>query len=243
MSHHAVAGYSMRLTQGVPFDCQPSRTLSSLFRERPVEKFAAGGAIFWEGDPAKHIFEVVEGTLRAFRILGDGRRVIMGFLRKGDVLGVSVRDRYLYTVEAITPVELRRFARHHFESESARDPHLKEQLFSRLCDEMAAAQDQMALISRRSADEKVAGFLLLMARTQGQHPYMVLDLPMTRLDIADYLNMTIETVSRTITKLAGSGVIATVGRHSIALLKVDALVALAEGGSSATARSVRHARA
>lgn len=243
MSPQAFAGYPVRLTEGASFDCQPPRTLSSLFSQRPVEKFAAGSAIFWEGDQAKHIFEVVEGTLRAFRIVGDGRRVIMGFLRKGDVLGVSVRDRYLYTVEAITPVELRRFARHQFESESARDPHLKEQLFSRLCDEMAAAQDQMALISRRSADEKVAGFLLLMARTQVRSTCVVLELPMTRLDIADYLNMTIETVSRTITKLAGSGVIATVGRHSIALLKLDALVALAEGGTNAASRPMRCAKA
>lgn len=75
MSHQALAGYPMHLTEGAPFDRQPPRTLSSLFRQRPLQRFAAGSAIFWEGDPAKHIFEVVEGTLRAFRIVGDGRRV------------------------------------------------------------------------------------------------------------------------------------------------------------------------
>ncbi|MDK1491213.1 Crp/Fnr family transcriptional regulator [Sinorhizobium sp. 7-81] len=131
---------------------------------QPVERFAAGAAVFWEGEPAKHTFEVIEGTLRALRILGDGRRVIMGFLRPGDLLGVPLKDDYLYTVQAVTPAELRRVPRRRLENESARAPYLREQLFSRLCDEMAAAQDQMVFLSRRSADEKVAGFLLMMAR-------------------------------------------------------------------------------
>ena len=119
--------------------------------------------------------------------------------------------------------------KHRFESLSEREPQLKEQLFSKLCDEMAAAQDQMVLLSRRSAEEKLAGFFLLMTRGQVQNRRMLIELPMTRLDIADYLGMTIETVSRAITKLAGCGVIATVGRHSIAVLNMNALVALAGG--------------
>lgn len=94
---------------------------------------------------------------------------------------------------------------------------------------MAAAQEQMVLLSRRSAEEKLAGFFLLMARGRVQSRRMFIELPMTRLDIADYLGMTIETVSRTITKLAGCHVIAAVGRHSIALLNMNALVALAGG--------------
>lgn len=218
--------------------------LSSLFDRQPVERFGPGAAVFWEGDQAKHIFEVVEGTLRALRILSDGRRVIIGFLRKGDLLGVSLRQRYLYTVEAITPAEVRRFARRRFESESARQPHLKAQLFSRLCDEMAAAQDQMMLLSRRSAEEKVAGFLLRMARDGLESRHLVVELRMTRLDMADYLGMTIETVSRTITKLAGSGIIKAVGRHSIAILKMNALIALAGIDCGDTARAAaRYARA
>lgn len=203
-------------------------TISSLFCRQSIERFAPGSAVFWEGDAAKNIFEVAGGTLRAYRILNDGRRVILGFARPGDLLGVSLRGHYLYTVEAITPVEVRRLPKHFFESLSEREPHLKEQLFSKLCDEMAAAQDQMVLLSRRSAEEKLAGFLLLMARGQLQNRRTVIDLPMTRLDIADYLAMTIETVSRIITKLAGCGVIATAGR-SVAVLKPDALVALAGG--------------
>ncbi|MEY9626396.1 Crp/Fnr family transcriptional regulator [Sinorhizobium fredii] len=203
--------------------------LSSVFSLQPLERFAPGQPVFWEGDEARHIFEVGDGMLRALRMLADGRRIIVGFLRPGDLLGVSLRERYIYTVEAITPVELRRFSRWRFEDVVARQPHLREQLFSRLCDEMTAAQDQTVLLSRRSADEKLANFLLMMAQDRHGDRTPVIDLPMARLDIADYLGMTIETVSRTITKLASSGIIASPVKRSIIVLKMQALQSIAEG--------------
>ncbi len=202
--------------------------LSSMFVEQPRECFAAGRTIFWEGDKATHVFEVADGMLRALRLLSDGRRIIVGFLRPGDLMGVSFRDQYIYTVEAVTKVELRRFPRHLFEDEIARQPRLRNLLFSRLCDEMSAAQDQAVLLSRRSADEKLANFLLLMKSHRiGQH--VAVDLPMTRQDIADYLGMTIETVSRTTTKFASSGIVATPDRHVIMILRMDALRSIANG--------------
>jgi CRP/FNR family transcriptional regulator len=202
--------------------------LSSLFRRQPIEKFEPGRAIFWEGDEATHIFEVTDGMLRALRLLGDGRRIIVGFLRPGDILGVSLRERYLYSVEAVSPVELHRLPRRRFEDEVARNSQLQQQVFSRLRDEMTAAQDQAVLLSRRCADEKLANFLLMMRNDQSCNRTSVVDLPMTRLDIADYLGMTIETVSRTITKFANNGIIAAPGRRSITVLKMDALRSMAD---------------
>ncbi|CCE97253.1 Crp/Fnr family transcriptional regulator [Sinorhizobium fredii] len=206
--------------------------LPCLFSRRPVERVAPGQAVFWEGDEATHIFEVADGMLRALRLLGDGRRIIVGFLRPGDLLGVSLKERYLYTVEAVSAVELRRFPRRRFEDEVARYPHLQQQLFSKLSDEMTAAQDQTVLLSRRSAEEKLANFFLMMTRCEICERTWVVDLPMTRLDIADYLGMTIETVSRTITKLANSGIIATPERRSITVLKMETLRSLADGDES-----------
>lgn len=203
--------------------------LSSVFSLQPAVEFVPGQAIFWEGDEAQHVFQVDEGMLRALRLLSDGRRVIVGFLRPGDLLGVSLKERYLYTVEAITHVKLRRFRRRRFEDEVARQPHLRTQLFSRLCDEMTAAQDQAVLLSRRSADEKVANFLLLMAEDRFADGTVFVNLPMTRLDIADYLNMTIETVSRTITKFASCGMIVAPDRRSIIILKRHVLQSIADG--------------
>lgn len=207
----------------------PPPTLRALFGRQPVEKFEAGAAILWEGDTASHIFEVMEGVLRVFRILSDGRRVITGFLYPSDILGVSFKDRYLYSVEAVTPAQVRRFGRNRFQEEISRSPELRPQLFARLCDEMAAAQDQMVLLARKNAEERVCSFLLLLARRMGgpQQGAPVIELAMTRLDMADYLGLTIETVSRTMTKLTNRGVIAPAGRHGIRILRFEKLVSLA----------------
>ncbi len=219
-------------------------SLSSLFGGQPVEKFESGSAVFWEGAAATHVFEVVEGVLRVFKILGDGRRVITGFVYPGDLLGVSLKDHYLYTAEAVTKTKVRRFARHRFQDEINQSPELRPQLFARLCDEMAAAQDQMVLLARKSAEERVSSFLLVIARRlaggqsandqagdrlAGERPKAspVVEIPMTRLDMADYLGLTIETVSRTMTRLAARGVIAPSGRHAILIRKLAKLALLA----------------
>ena len=143
--------------------------------------------------------------------------MITGFIYPGDLLGVSLRDRYLYSAEAVTPTKLRRFSRQRFQDEIGRSPELRPQLFAQLCDEMAAAQDQMVLLARKNAEERVCSFLLLIARRIHRQPQAapVIEIPMTRLDMADYLGLTIETVSRTMTSLTGRGIIATAGRHAL----------------------------
>jgi CRP/FNR family transcriptional regulator len=204
-------------------------SLQNLFSRQAVEKFEGGTAVFWEGDAARHVFEVVEGVLRVFKIMGDGRRVITGFIYPGDLLGVSLKDQYLYTAEAVTKTKLRRFARTRFQDEINQSPELRPQLFARLCDEMAAAQDQMVLLARKSAEERVSSFLLIIARrlSGNRQAAPVVEIPMTRLDMADYLGLTIETVSRTMTKLISSGVIAPSGRHAIIICKPGKLAMLA----------------
>lgn len=215
-------------------------TLEGLFGRLPLESFESGSAVFWEGDAAAHVFAVVEGVLRVFKILGDGRRVITGFVHAGDLLGLSLKDRYLYSAEAVTTVKLRRFARTRFQDEINQAPELRPQLFARLCDEMAAAQDQMVLLARKSAEERVASFLLITARRRAGNGEIAaaIEIPMTRLDMADYLGLTIETVSRSMTKLAARGVIAAGGRHAIAIRKPGLLVQLAGEGEDEADRSL-----
>ena len=187
-----------------------TQTLHSLFSRQAVEKCTPGDSILWQGDAATHIFEVVEGVLRVFRILTDGRRVITGFFYPGDILGVSLKDRYLYSAEAVTAAKVRRFPRKRLQDEMTQSPELRPQLFALLCDEMAAAQDQMVLLSSKSAEERVCTFLLSIARRKNsaRQDAAVVEVPMTRLDIADYLGLTIETVSRAMSRLASLGVIA-----------------------------------
>jgi CRP/FNR family transcriptional regulator len=192
-------------------------TLASIFAGQVIERLDAGDALFWQGDAARDLFEVVSGALRTVRVLSDGRRVITGFLFAGDVVGVSLKDRYLATVEAIAPTEVRRLRRHHFEDLIERRPSLRPQLIEHLCDEMTAAQEQVVLLARKSAEERVASFLLsLVHRRYGQpHPGYRLFLPMTRLDVADYLGLTIETVSRIMTRLVSRDIIANQGRFIV----------------------------
>lgn len=210
---------STALSPIVPVNQHPK--LKDLFDGQPAELFSAGEAIFWEGDEARHIFDVLEGVLRVCRMLPDGRRAIVGFIYPGDVLGVSFQDRYLFIAEAVTDVKVRRFTRGRFFSLVDQSPALRPQLFALLCDEMSATQDQMLLLNRKSAEERVVSFLLAVHRKSALDDNIAL--PMTRLDIADYLGLTIETISRMISSLSRRGLIRTLGRHGVALQKLAAL--------------------
>ena len=130
----------------------------------------------------------------------------MGFIYPGDVLGVSFQSRYIFTAEAVTDVKVRRFSRARFFASVNESQALRPQLFAMLCDEMSAAQDQMLLLGRKSAEERVVSFLLPVHRKSGVGERI--ELPMSRLDIADYLGLTIETVSRMMTGLGRRGLIA-----------------------------------
>ena len=228
-------GVSASHSPAVLFDAatEPSPTLRDLFRSQPTETFAAGQALFWEGDKAGQIFDVLEGVPRVYRILPDGRRAIVGFIHPGDVIGVSFQHRYLFTAEAVTEVKVRRFARGRFFAMINETPALRPQLFAILCDEMSAAQDQMLLLGRKTAEERVVSFLLAIHRKNARGSEI--ELPMSRQDMADYLGLTIETVSRMMTSLTRRGLIAAGARHIVALRKLSALRELAGNDEDETA--------
>ena len=208
-----------------PFGFALSSSLESLFGSQAGESFDPGQAVFWEGDAAGHVFHIVEGCLRVYRTLPDGRRAIVGFFYPGDLLGVSFRERYLFTAEAVSPVKLRRFPRRRFHQIVDETPHLRPQLLAKICDEMTAAQDQMILLGRKSAEERVVTFLLTIAHRSGadtRTPVEV-ELPVGRLDMADYLGLTIETVSREISKLKRDGLISLNGPHKVVLRRMRSL--------------------
>lgn len=215
--------------------------LAGLFRRQSVERFDPGEAVFWEGDAATHVFQIVEGVLRAYRIIGGGRRVITDFLKCGDFLGLSLRERTATTTEAVTRVRLRRLPRVRFDEDVNASSDLRLEVHTRLCDEMAAAQDQMVLLARKNAEERVASFLVMLAhRLAGEGAcHGVVNVPMTRLDMADYLGLTIETVSRIMTRLAARGLIAPLGRHAIRMMQPAKLEALAGEDGEEDHRAMR----
>jgi CRP/FNR family transcriptional regulator len=187
--------------------------------------------IFHEGDPADHLFNVTGGTVKLYKLLPDGRRQITGFLFPGDFLGLAMIDCYAYSAEAVGEVSLCRFPRLKLEALLEEFPKVEKRLLGMASNELAAAQDQMLLLGRKTAREKIASFLLLLARraVNADRPDDVLELPMSRTDIADYLGLTIETVSRTLTGFKKVGIISMIENGQI-LIESRAEMEKAAGG-------------
>lgn len=191
----------------------------------------AGHTLFSEGDAADTLYNVTAGTMKLYKLLPDGRRQITGFLLPGDFLGLSVNDIYAYSAESITPVQLCRFPRKRMEALLDEFPKMQRRLFSMASNELAAAQDQMLLLGRKTAKEKICSFLLMLSqRAQRRgHKENPVHVPMSRADIADYLGLTTETVSRTFTQLKTSRVISLLEGNKVQIHDMDDLLDLAEG--------------
>lgn len=194
-----------------------------------MQKKAAGETLFGEGDVADGLYEVVSGTLRLYKLLPDGRRQITGFLGRGQILGLAPEGTHVYTAEAITNITVCRYARAALDRLVDELPGLARRLLAVTSHELRAAQDQMLLLGRKSATEKVASFLLMMANRQNDEDTGKMFVPMTRNDIADYLGLTIETVSRTLSKLKSEGLIALPTPHHIEIRDDDRLQDFASG--------------
>lgn len=195
-----------------------------------------GQTFFAEGDPADSFFNVTAGTVRLFKSLPDGRRQIIGFASRGHFLGLAVANSFAFTAEAVEPVTYCRFSRTRLRGLLDDFPALERRLLEIATNELVAAQVQMLLLGRKTARERVASFLLSRAKDHSpcEGPLARIHLPMTRSDIADYLGLTIETVSRTMTKLKEEGVIA-IPQPSEILIKSRAALESQAGESSVTA--------
>ena len=166
--------------------------------------------VFYEGDPGRYVYEVIAGVLKLCKLLPDGRQQITGFLYPGQLFGLVLHGDYIYTAEAVTDVKLGRFPISQLDRMADEVPGLGRSLLALTTHELVTAQEQMLLLGRKSSAEKVASFLQRLSEAneeRGDDP-LLLHIPMVRSDIADYLGLTTETVSRTITKLkdgAGRG--------------------------------------
>jgi len=214
---------------------EPPAPLEKLFSRQKVETFPIDASVFWEGDAATDVFDLLEGVVRIVKILSGGRRVITEFHYPGDLLGATPDHSHDYTAEAVTPAKLRRFRRSHFEAALAAEPQLQPYLFARVRREMAAAQCRLVLLARKTAEERVCSFLLMTARRMrsDMHAAAVVQIPMNRLDVADYLGLTKETVSRAMCRLASLGVIAIEGRHTVVIREFQRLALHAGDGETA----------
>jgi CRP/FNR family transcriptional regulator len=159
--------------------------------------------LFVEGDEAGFLFEVVSGVLCSYQILSDGRRLVLSFFYPGDIVGLVRSNVHHYSCEAACPARVRGIPKRALLRDAEQHADVGRRLFDVATRELGDMQDHQILLGRKSAIEKLATFLVNLARRTGNNlcePYDV-HVPMTRTDIADYLGMTIETVSRNLTKL------------------------------------------
>ena len=203
------------------------RKLGSILGQTSVEP---NTTIFREGDPSLHLYSIAHGAVKLYKLLSDGRRQITAFLFPGDFFGLSKKGGYVYTAEAMTPLTLCRFPRRKLEVLFDDIPLLEKRLLGATIFELAAAHEQMLLLGRKTAREKVATFLGMLSHRLGEkEPASIVHLPMSRSDIADYLGLTIETVSRTLTAFKREGLIALPDASHVAIRQADAVERLAEG--------------
>ncbi|WP_020186442.1 helix-turn-helix domain-containing protein [Methylopila sp. 73B] len=193
----------------------------------PVRAFAKDEEIFAEGEPATRFYKVVTGAVRTYKLLSDGRRQIDAFHLPGEIFGVEAGEEHRFTAEALGEATVVAYRAYGLDALAAGDSDLARQVVSAMLNALERAQDHMLLLGRKCALEKVATFLLGLSRRL-PHPGAV-DLPMARIDIADHLGLTIETVSRTLTELERRGVIelpahrrSIVLRDKAALRRLDA---------------------
>jgi CRP/FNR family transcriptional regulator len=168
--------------------------------------------LFSEGDRSDAAYNVSEGTIRLSKLLPDGRRQIVGFALPGDFIGVAPDACYGLSADAIGPATVCRLMKEPFACFVKSKPHMLQRMNDFARQELVLAQDHMVSLGRRSAEEKLAAFLVgwrNRLRRIGRAAKTVY-LPMSRQDIADYLGLTVETVSRTLTKLERDGVIVIV---------------------------------
>jgi CRP-like cAMP-binding protein len=186
-----------------------------------------GETLFYEGDPADAYYKVVSGAVRSCKLLADGRRQIGQFFLANDMFGLGRETSSLFSAEAVTDAVLLRYPRQQVDRLVAQDPAVGRCLLSVAARHLVAAHQQMLLLGRKTAEERIASFLLTMAERSGTDGRFAL--PMTRADIADYLGLTIETVSRSFTQLRNDGLIALRGTSEVAIVDREALEDLADG--------------
>lgn len=214
--------------------------LARLERTKYEKTYAAGQVIVWAGDKMEFVASIIDGVATLTQTLEDGRTQMVGLLMPSDFLGRPGRRTAAYTVTAISELTLCCFRKQPFEQMMRDNPRIPSRLLEMTLDELDAAREWLLVLGRKSAREKIASFLAIIARRKaaldnvapgGQ---MRLNLPLTREAMADYLGLTIETVSRQMTGLKRDGLIELEGKRSVILSDFEQLVqesgADADGG-------------
>lgn len=215
---------ALRQPSPVPTPCKPRTScdceLARVFQTAPAaphSPFSPGQALFRQGDPARQVFRIQSGAVVSYNLLADGRRQVTGFHLPGGFLGLEAGVVHATTAEALTRVEAQALDRADLAVRAATDNALARALWQASVGAFQRSEDHALILARQGATERVAAFLLDFGQRLDSAD--VIDLPMTRQDIADYLGLTIHTVSRTLSQLQHDGVIEARSTRHIRVLR------------------------
>ncbi|MBN2742214.1 MAG: Crp/Fnr family transcriptional regulator [Rhodobacteraceae bacterium] len=192
--------------------------------------FEAGQTVIWAGDKMDFVASVVSGIATLTQTLEDGRTQMVGLLLPSDFVGRPGRSAAAYNVTATTNILMCCFRKKPFEDMMERTPHIAQRLLQMTLDELDAAREWMLLLGRKTAREKIASLLSIVARRDASikpaagSNRVTFDLPLTREAMADYLGLTLETVSRQISALKRDGVIVLEGKRHVTVPDIDRLL-------------------
>lgn len=185
------------------------RTQSQIDRMQPatVRRIDSREHVFCEGDPRTHVFEVEEGAIVIYKVLPDGRRQVVSFAYPGDLIGLGSSPEHTLNAQAASRAKVRCIAAQNLDEAAGRDPQLAVKLYRAVSRELSETRSLLVSIGQQTALERVSTFLYSLYKRGEARGDAMIHLPMRRSDIADFLGLTIETVSRTFTKLRTMGVI------------------------------------
>ena len=181
--------------------------------------YRKGAEVYGEKEPADYVYQVASGAVRTYKLLSDGRRQIGAFHLAGDVFGLENGDMHRFTAEAVVDTTLRLVKRRSLELVAQSDVMVARNLLSLTTNNLQHAEDHMLLLGRKTALERVATFLLEMDNRLTAAGCIAL--PMCRRDIADYLGLTLETVSRALSNLHGRGILGFIGANQRQIILLD----------------------
>lgn len=220
-----LASYAPEITARTPVST--ARTHVSHLNERVLD---AREPLFREGDEARFFFEVLEGVLCNYKIFADGRRQVISFAYRGDIVGFGQGVAHRFDCDALSRARVQVIPKSSLLLAAKERPELSERLLDVAASQVASMQEHSMLLGRKTAAEKIATFLVDLAERAGavdEGPVRLL-LPMTRADMADYLGLTVETVSRNITKLKVLKIIGLPSAGVLTIIDFERLQDLAE---------------
>ncbi len=217
------------------FDASTGDVFLDVFEGAPVRVLKAGEVLIHAGADADQVFNIVDGTLMVSRIGNDGRRQVLSFLFRDNFVGLSATDTYFFSVQAVTPATVVCRPRHALEKRLEQDPVAERAFLSMVFRVLENALDLVYSLGQRTAVERLAVFLLylrhrhLLAENLGEEAVELatVDLCMSRQDIADFLGLKKETVSRSFTQLDEQGLISRPDNFHAVILDLDGLRQLA----------------